>query len=313
MISVVIPLYNKEKQIANALNSVLNQTYDDFEVIVVDDGSTDLSATIVEQYTDSKIKLIRKENGGVSSARNRGIIEAKSEYIAFLDADDEWRADFLQEISDLIIQYPYCKARGTNYLMHSGDKQENTILRKIPFEDERGILTNYFEICSCSHPPIHSSCICINKDVLTKIGGFPMGIKSGEDLITWARVAVETEFAYSLRPLAIYNVGSGYDYTKTPTRPQDVNDPVGKIFKVILKENPHIKGLKKYISRWHKMRASVALRYYNRGETLREACISLGYNLLQIETYPFLILPLLPKSIIKKILSVDNLRLHDYI
>ena len=139
-----------------------------------------------------------------------------------------------------------------------------------------------------------------------------MGIKSGEDLITWARVAIETDIAYSLRPLAIYNMGNGYDYTNAPPRPQDVSDPVGKIFKDLLKENPHVKGLKKYISRWHKMRASVALRYFNRGETLREACISLSYNILQTETYPFVILPLLPKSMIKKILGIDKLRPHNY-
>lgn len=90
MISVVIPLYNKDKQIAKTLYSVLKQTYPNFEVIVVNDGSTDNSLSEVSKISDSRIRLICQENKGVSAARNRGIQEAKSDYIAFLDADDEW-------------------------------------------------------------------------------------------------------------------------------------------------------------------------------------------------------------------------------
>ena len=94
MISVVIPLYNKEKYIKRAIESVLNQTFQKFEIIVVNDGSTDKSAEIVQNIKDPRIRLINQKNAGVSAARNRGIQEAKYEYIAFLDADDFWEKIF---------------------------------------------------------------------------------------------------------------------------------------------------------------------------------------------------------------------------
>ena len=90
MFSVIIPLYNKEKSVSSTLQSVLNQTFKKFEVIVVDDGSTDGSYDVVKQFKDERIRLIQKENGGVSSARNRGIQETKYDHVAFLDADDVW-------------------------------------------------------------------------------------------------------------------------------------------------------------------------------------------------------------------------------
>ena len=97
-VSVVIPLYNKAPYIDRALRSVLAQTFQDFEVIIVDDGSTDGGAKIVKSTTDKRIKLIQQKNSGVSAARNRGIQESKSKLIAFLDADDEWKSRFLEVI-----------------------------------------------------------------------------------------------------------------------------------------------------------------------------------------------------------------------
>lgn len=95
MISVVIPLYNKEKQIKRTLQSVLTQTFQDFEIVIVNDGSTDNSVIEVEKLKDPRIRLVHQKNAGVSAARNKGIEEAKYELIAFLDADDEWQSEYL--------------------------------------------------------------------------------------------------------------------------------------------------------------------------------------------------------------------------
>ncbi len=87
-ISVIIPLFNKRSTIQQTIDSVLNQTFDNFELLVIDDGSTDGSGDMVQSYSDNRIRYIKKQNGGVSSARNVGIKEAKGEYLLFLDADD---------------------------------------------------------------------------------------------------------------------------------------------------------------------------------------------------------------------------------
>ena len=115
MISVVIPLYNKEKQIKRTLQSVLTQTFQDFEIVIVNDGSTDNSTIEVEKIKDSRIRLIHQENAGVSAARNKGIEEAKYELIALLDADDEWKNKYLEVQYDLYKKYPKCDIFACNY------------------------------------------------------------------------------------------------------------------------------------------------------------------------------------------------------
>lgn len=303
MFSIIIPLYNKEASIAQTLDSVMAQECQDFEVVVVDDGSTDGGAAVVENYGDPRIRLVRQENAGVSAARNRGIEEAKGEYVAFLDADDVWMPRFLSEIVALQREFPQCRAQATNYVFNSNGVKSPTILRKVPFSGERGVLVNYFEVASCSHPPVWTSAVCIERRLLLEIGGFPVGINSGEDLLTWARVAVRTDWAYSMKEMAQYNQGDGYDKKNLPPRRQDVGDPVGRELKRIYAECPNITGLRKYISHWHKMRASVAVRYGERLETLKEMICSLKYNVMNFKVMPFAVLAVLPHGMRRYIIS----------
>ena len=275
MISVVIPLYNKEKQIAHTLQSVFNQTFQNFEVVIVDDGSTDGSVAEVEKFCDSRIRLIRQKNAGVAAARNRGIEEAKGDLIAFLDADDEWKPEYLATQYHLSQKYPDCNVFACNYEFRNIEgKVTPTIIRKLPFTGEDGILSNYFEVASCSHPPLWTSAVMVKKQAIQAIGGFPLGIKSGEDLLTWARLAVNGEIAYSKEVEAIYNLGEGYVLTNLPPRRQDKGDPVGKELVRLLSVYPEKMALKRYISHWHKMRASVAIRYGEKLETMMEVLIS---------------------------------------
>lgn len=298
MISIVIPLYNKADCIATALDSVLAQTYQDFEVVVVDDGSTDEGAAIVERYADPRMRLIHQANAGVSAARNKGIAESKGEYVAFLDADDEWSPEYLKVQSQLTEMYPLCDVFATNYQFRGpSGNMVPTILRRLPSKDESFGLTNYFEVAYSSHPPLWTSAVMVRKAALESIGGFPVGIRSGEDLLTWARLALKYKIAYSVRRLAIYNLGEGYDKKNLPPRRQDESDPVGKQLLAIYHTNPRVVGLRKYISHWHKMRASTAIRYGARRETIYETSQALMYNPFNYKALMLGMLALLPAQL----------------
>lgn len=304
LISIVIPLYNKEQSITSTLQTVLKQTFQDFEIVIVDDGSTDHSVEEVNKVVDPRIRLIQQPNAGVSSARNRGIEEAKGEYIAFLDADDEWKPEYLETQYNLTQQYLDCSVFACNYEFR--DIQGNvrsTIIRKLPFTREYGVLSNYFEVASCSHPPLWTSAVMVKKDAIRSVGGFPVGIKSGEDLLTWARLACRYIIAFARTSHVIYNLGEGYNKKNLPPRRQDKGDPVGKELVNIYKKYPKTLGLKTYISHWHKMRASVAVRYNERRETIYEVFLSLRYNILNIKVMPFLVLALLPPKMRYMIIS----------
>lgn len=300
MISVIIPLYNKAASIASTLECVRSQSFADWEAVVVDDGSTDGSGDIVNTINDSRIRLIHQQNAGVSAARNRGIQEAKGEFIAFLDADDEWDNDYLTTQFKLTQKYHECDVFAMNYEFHdSGGKKTPTIINKLLFSGIDGILINYFDVASCSHPPLWTSAVMVRKSALQSIGGFPQGIKSGEDLLTWARLVCRYKVAFSQKACSVYNLGEGYDFANKPPRRQDEGDPVGKELKKLFRDYKP-QGLRKYIGHWHKMRSSVAIRYYDRMEAFTEAIKSF-YYFPQTKILPFIIMPVLPKKILYKL------------
>lgn len=293
MISIVIPLFNKANRIAHTINSVLSQTFTDFEIIIIDDGSTDNSIAEISKINDDKIRLIRQSNAGVSIARNRGIQEAKYDLIAFLDADDEWKPDYLDEQYRLTQKYPECSVFACNYELHnSKGKITPTIIKKLPFTAETGILTNYFEVANVSHPPLWTSAVTVRKQALEAIGGFPVGIKSGEDLLTWARLAINYKIAYSRKALAIFNV-EGYNLYEKPKRIPPTYDYVGIELNQLLKKYK-LPGLRKYNSQWHKMRASIFLRLNLYKPCINEILLALKYNIFNYKLYMYVILLILP-------------------
>lgn len=296
MISVIIPLYNKAASIASTLECVRSQSFADWEAVVVDDGSTDGSGDIVNTINDSRIRLIHQQNAGVSAARNRGIQEAKGEFIAFLDADDEWDKDYLATQYELTQKYPDCDVFAMNYEFRDiNGKKTSTIINKLPFNDVDGVLSNYFEVASCSHPPLWTSAVMVRKSAFQNIEGFPVGIKSGEDLLTWARLACRYKIAYCKTPLAVFNV-EGYDTKEKPKRIPAEVDIVGQELKKLYKtyDDP---GLKQYVGLWHKMRSSIYMRLRMRGKSIKEAIYGLRYSPTNIKLYAFIILNLLPKKI----------------
>lgn len=301
MISVVIPLYNKGGFIADAINCILRQTYQDFEIIVVDDGSTDEGTVEVNKISNPKLRLIKQENRGVSAARNRGVEEALGDYVAFFDADDEWKTTHLENLNNLIGKYPQCRAWATNYLINRGGEDYHIILNKLPFTSTYGVLSNYFEVCSYSHPPVWSSAVCVEKSLLLEIGGFPVGITSGEDLITWARIAVKSDWAYSMDATAVFNLG--LTSVAKPRRQHDKFDYVGvELYKLLL-NNKKMIGLKQYVALWHKMRAMTCLQSHYRKGAINQSFLSIRFNPYNFKVYAYILIAFLPKQIIDKLLE----------
>lgn len=278
MISVIIPLYNKAATIERAVNSVLAQSVQDFELIVVNNGSTDGGDEIVRRMTDPRILLVEQDNQGVSMARNRGIREAKSEWIAFLDADDEWEPSFLATVCSLRDKYQNCNVCATAYYRLSPQGQRSDIvLRNIP-ETNDFVMNNYFEVAATSDPPFCSISVMVRREAVEAIGGFPRGIAQGEDLLTWARLAADNKIAYCREPLAIFHTSDDYS-TGKPRRTPSADDPVGQELEQLHKQHPDTKGLPEYISHWHKMRASMFLRLPDSTSLcLKEIALALKWN-----------------------------------
>lgn len=201
-ISIVIPLYNKERHIENTINTVLSQSYKEIEIIVIDDGSTDKSAEIVQKITDRRLRFIRKKNEGVSITRNLGVSEASNELVAFLDADDEWKPDYLERIHILYQKYPNAAIYATNYsVVEQNGKSYTLDYPEIDFEE--GLIKNYF-YSAYTFTPLWTSAVCVRKSIFQQMGGFPTNIRNGEDLDLWCRIALKYPIAYINKPLAVY-------------------------------------------------------------------------------------------------------------
>ena len=201
--SVVIPLYNKAHYIEATIRSVLNQTCTDYEVVVVDDGSTDDSLMLARRYESDRVRVISQKNQGVSVARNTGIEHARGKFIAFLDADDQWQADYLATIQGLTNRYPESDIFVTAYAVDLGSGKVHYSTR---LEPETGILPSYWLTLAKGYDFVWTSATVIRRNTLLRAGLFRPGEKIGQDLDMWARVArINPKVAYSSRICVNYN------------------------------------------------------------------------------------------------------------
>ena len=224
--SIIIPLYNKAPYVRKALESVFAQTYTDYELIVVDDGSTDDSASIVQQFIDERLKvkgeetsravtstynlspityklsvrLITQSNAGVSAARNSGVAASSGDYIAFLDADDWWEPTYLEKMAQHIEDYSEAGLYASNYMYYKPGKTRVAV---------KNIETGYFNYPKSYYEggamPIWTGATLIPRRVMDEMGGFLLGIKLGEDFLLWAKIAMQYKVAFLNEPLAWYN------------------------------------------------------------------------------------------------------------
>ena len=195
--TVIIPLYNKEKYIKNAIESVLNQTFTDFELVIIDDFSSDKSAAIASTFESENVQLIYHEkNCSLSASRNTGIKKANSNYITFLDADDLWKPTFLESIFQLIQNFPEARIFGTNY-----EEVWDAVIKnpcngsEILAIDFKGYI-NFFKINVKQGIYNHGS-VCFHKEVFEKVGYYNEDIGFSEDLDFNIRANYNFKLAYN--------------------------------------------------------------------------------------------------------------------
>ncbi|MEO4004662.1 glycosyltransferase family A protein [Flavobacterium sp. CAU 1735] len=183
--SVIIPLYNKEAHIQSTLNSILNQTFTDFEVVIINDGSTDRSLEIVESYTDKRIQLFTTENRGVSAARNLAMQKASGSYFAFIDADDFWYPQHLEKLYDTIIAFDHLSVFSTlqeietanGVFLASHSNLTTDLLQEV----------DLFET-SLTRSILAISSLAIHRNVIETVGFFNETISNGEDTDYFIRI-----------------------------------------------------------------------------------------------------------------------------
>ena len=282
MISVVIPLYNKEQSIASTLQSVYEQTYTEYEVVIVNDGSTDESLKVVQDFIrkveSGKWKVESQPNGGVCSARNRGIQEAKGEYIALLDGDDQWDKDYLTEQEKMIHDFPKAAMWGINFAELNHGKLIRKLETDLP-DGYRGYVENYFQMPKRRSDLFCSSSVVIRRDVFNKVGMFDERIKYAEDNDMWFRIIANYPVAFYDR----YMVWYIYDAENRATNkkrllkewlPYFVEKYKDPLFK-------HNKAFYRWIMRWAGVRIKDV--YFNDSSQrcdARDASCGLDYSVL---------------------------------
>lgn len=225
MFSIIIPLYNKEHTIVNTLTTVLKQTYKDYEIIIVNDGSTDNSVNIIRQnFNDARIKIINQSNRGVSAARNRGIQEAKGKWISFLDADDEWMPNYLEIVSKITVN---CDE---DLIILTGRFQQNfkTKVRSCNIPPKYQNKISEIRFFENPHVFVHISATTIKASALKKNfkqwGSFIEGQKSNEDFTFLFKVALHIKTIYIGKPLSVYNGGVENQATSTLKKQKKLDD-----------------------------------------------------------------------------------------
>jgi glycosyltransferase involved in cell wall biosynthesis len=205
--SVVIPLYNKASYICCTVQSVLSQSFTDFEVIIVDDGSSDGGAELVRVMTDPRIRVVHQINAGVSAARNQGIALAQGEWVAFLDADDWHHPNHLQCLLEAHKAWPEADAVATDFIMISDTDGSWPptwpTCKNIP---EVELITDLPRRWMVG-PSLCSSSVAVRRERLQQMQPcFPKGESQAEDLDFWFRLAEQTPIALAHAPLVAYRI-----------------------------------------------------------------------------------------------------------
>lgn len=239
--SIIISVYNKEGFIKKTIESALNQSITDYEIIIVNDASTDGSTTIIQSIDSPKIKYHAfAKNKGAAAARNKGIELATGNYLAFLDGDDLWDKDFLAENNSLISNFPDHKVFATAVIIQEHDGKRSSRYSVSNPNNKEQLSLNYFE-ASLKNTILTSSSAVIERSVFDKTGTYDTSIKSGQDTDLWIRIGVDHRVAFSTKEYVTYSFAPVSLYKSIKT----VNDrPKFEAYKTLEKDN---KALKKFL------------------------------------------------------------------
>lgn len=236
LISVIIPAYNAERTIEETIKSVQQQTFTDFEIIVINDGSQDRTLELVERVEDPRLKVLSYNNSGLPTARNRGISHATGEYIAFLDADDLWTPDKLEAQLAALQKSPEAGVAysWTNFMDEKGESFR--VGEPIWFEGNvYAELLNWNFIASGSNP-------LIRKKAIESVGEFDSTLRSCEDWDFWLRLAARWAFVVVPKPQILYRLSSGTMSSKINVMEEAHLIVVEKAFQTITAELQPLKN-----------------------------------------------------------------------
>lgn len=194
--SIVIPLYNKASFIKNTLKSVLKQSFQDFEVIIVNDGSTDNSLEEALTIEDKRIKIFEQKNQGAAVARNHGIEQAGSPYIALLDADDTWKTNHLFELKKQIERFPEAGLFCNNYEIYNTENTSRPAVFNFNFDKNCLIVNDYFK-ASIINSVAWTSAVGFSKEKFLALGGFNPQLNVVEDIDLWVRFALNHPVSFN--------------------------------------------------------------------------------------------------------------------
>lgn len=208
IVSVVMPAFNAERYVSRAVNSVLDQTIAEWELVVVNDGSTDGTENTVRRIDDHRIRVISQDNRGAGGARNTGFAHARGRYVALLDADDWYDARHLERTTGFLEIHPECSLVGTNFYFidYRGDTTLGCRPRQIMGREGDGVIPDYFRATMRNRCFPITCCALFRRELISAYGGFDETLPSDEDHDFWTRWAMQSQFGYIDEPLCYYRI-----------------------------------------------------------------------------------------------------------
>ena len=291
--SVIIPLYNKEKYIGQTIKSLLDQAYENFEVLIINDGSTDSSKEIVKHLIDKRCTIYDQKNEGASHARNRGVKNAIGQYIALLDADDFWHENHLLELKKLIETFPTAGLFCNNYEINYNEKFVRPAVFNFKYDDSFTIIEDYFNY-SMINSIAWTSSVGFSKETFKNIGEFNTSLRTGQDIDLWIRFALKYSIAFNPSITMRYN-----NFDSSGLSKSEYNEDRYALINGFKTEEQKIPSLKKYLD-MNRFALAIRCKLNNELELYKKLKKEIDYNNLNVKQNILIALPTFLLKLIKR-------------